>query len=347
MALFRAVMAGMSNWQQWVELAPLTTFGLPARARWYVEARDEASALAALQEGEARQLPVLVLGGGSNMVLTRDYPGLVLRMALRGIRHEELDGHTCVTAAAGEPWHELVMHTLQAGVYGLESLALIPGTVGAAPMQNIGAYGVELKDVLHSVRAWDRQLRQMVVLQREQCQFAYRDSLFKRQPGRYLILEVNLLLSRQAQAKIKYADIQAELDQRGISVPTPLQVAQAVIAIRSRKLPDPAQWGNAGSFFKNPIVSREQAEQLLQEFPGAPHWTMADGGVKLAAGWLIQQCGWRGFSRGPVGVYEHQALVLINRGGATGAQIMQLAHEVADSVQQRFGLQLEAEPLVL
>lgn len=337
----------MTAWQDNIDLAPLTTFGVPARGRYYVEAHTADEAIAAVQQAESREVPVLVLGGGSNMLFTRDFPGLVLRMGQRGIRYQTQGERVLVTAAAGEPWHGLVLDTLQHGAYGLENLSLIPGTVGAAPMQNIGAYGVEIKDVFHSLQAWDREHHCRVTLTLESCDFAYRDSLFKRNPGRYLILEVTFDLSTLARPRLAYGDIARELEAQGVRQPTPQQVSESVIAIRSRKLPDPALLGNAGSFFKNPIVDAAVAARLLTLHAAAPHWALPDGRVKLAAGWLIEQCGWKGRALGRAAVYDKQALVLVNRGGASGAEVRDLALAVRADVEQRFGVQLEAEPLIL
>ena len=337
----------MIPWQHDVDLAPMTTFGVPATARHFVRADNAAMAIAAWQEAQRRGLPVLVLGGGSNILFTRDFDGLVLAMAMRGMRYASVGDTILVTVAAGEPWHGLVQHTLSQQVFGLENLSLIPGTVGAAPIQNIGAYGVELKDVFAELRAWDQVKQEFRRFSAAECRFGYRDSLFKQQAGRYLIVEVVLRLSLLPELQLDYGDIRQQLQVQGIDKPTPQDVSAAVIAIRSRKLPDPARWGNAGSFFKNPLVSPSVALSLRQQHAHMPQWPQAGGRVKLAAGWLIEQCGWRGRSLGAAAVYEHQALVLVNRGGARGSEIQQLAQQVQNDVQQRFGVLLEPEPLVL
>lgn len=337
----------MNLWQENIDLSSLTTFHVPARARFYYEAGNTEAAIEAIACARQENLPVLVLGGGSNILFTRDFEGLVLKLTERGIRYIEEDGRVLVRATAAEPWHEFVLDTLAHEAYGLENLSLIPGTVGAAPMQNIGAYGVELKDVLYRLTVWDSEIDNVVTLDPADCRFAYRDSVFKRNPGRYLILSVTFALSREPNLKLDYGEIHTELQARGIEHPTPKAVSDAIVAIRSRKLPDPTVLGNAGSFFKNPVVEPRLAERFLQENPNAPHWRMGDGRVKLAAGWLIDRCGLKGRKRGGASVYEKQALVLVNTGGASGADVRDLAAEVQAEVKARFGMELEAEPLIL
>lgn len=331
-----------------VSLADANTFGLPGRARLLADVGSEAEAAVALAKARAAQLPVTILGGGSNIVLAGDVDGLVLRPRLRGIRLlEEKDGVCLVEAMAGENWHEFVRHCLAQGWYGLENLSLIPGTVGAAPIQNIGAYGVELTDVMHSLSAMDRQTGEQREFSRDDCGFAYRDSVFKGAArDRYLITRVRFALRRIPQLHLDYGDIRAELAAAGITTPTPLDVSNAVIAIRQRKLPDPALIGNAGSFFKNPMVSAAQYAALQRQFPAIVGHPQGEQ-VKLAAGWLIEQAGWKGRDLGRAGCYERQALVLVNRGGATGAEVLALAAAIMRDVEARFGVRLEAEPGVL
>ena len=332
-----------------VSLLPYNTFGIAASARYFARIESLPQLQQVLVEPQLQGLPLLVLGGGSNLLFTHDFDGLVLQMALAGRSIQPLDDNSAlVEAQAGERWHDFVLWTLQQGWCGLENLALIPGSVGAAPIQNIGAYGVEIKDRMHSLQALDLHTGEVVTLNVDDCQFGYRNSLFKQQGrGRYIILSVTFKLYRQRELKLDYGDVAAELQQQGISQPTSLDVAHAVMAIRQRKLPDPAQIGNAGSFFKNPLVSAELLAQIRADYPNAPAYPQPDGQSKLAAGWLIDLCGWKGQSRGHAGVYEKQALVLVNRGGATGAEILALAHEIQASVLQRFGVELEMEPVVV
>ncbi|TDN47408.1 UDP-N-acetylmuramate dehydrogenase [Azoarcus indigens] len=328
------------------DLQPLNTFGLPGRAAFLIEVEDGDKLPQELASAELRDLPRLVLGGGSNLVLDGDFPGVVLKLALRGRRliAEEGDARI-VEAGAGENWHDFVRWTLQQGWGGLENLSLIPGTVGAAPIQNIGAYGLEMAERFDSLDALDLHGGPPRRFERADCRFGYRDSVFKQQPGRWLVTRVRFRLPRHWQPLARYADVAAELGARGLTQPTPLQVSDAVVAIRQRKLPDPAQIGNAGSFFKNPVVDEAAWRRLAEAHPGLPHYPQPDGSHKLAAGWLIEQAGWKGRDLGPVGCFERQALVLVNRGGATGADVRRLAAAIQADVLRLFGVALEAEPV--
>jgi len=330
-------------------LRSLNTFGIEARARAYLPVAGADILLAVKNSPELAALPRLILGGGSNLLLTQDFPGLVLHMRSTGMAIIDSDEESVhVRAAAGESWHGLVMWTLAQGVGGLENLALIPGSVGAAPIQNIGAYGVELKDRFHSLTAFDFVSGEMLTLDRATCRFGYRDSIFKHElRDRAVVLDVTFALPKKWQANMNYADVMQELSQRQITSPSPQDIAAAVIAIRTRKLPDPAQIGNAGSFFKNPIVSAAQRDSLLAQYPQLVSYVQPDGGCKLAAGWLIDQCGWKGRSLGAAGVYEKQALVLVNKGGATGREIAALAQAIQADVQAKFGVRLEPEPVFI
>jgi UDP-N-acetylmuramate dehydrogenase len=295
------------------------------------------------------RLPRMVLGGGSNLLLTGDFAGLVLHLCTAGVGvvHED-DASIYVKAAAGENWHRFVRWTLQQGLGGLENLSLIPGNVGAAPIQNIGAYGVELKDCFHSLTAFDFETGNTFVLDRTACRFGYRDSVFKHEwRDRAAILDVTFALPKKWQPNVQYADVSQELAARGIKAPTAGQISEAVIAIRTRKLPDPAVIGNAGSFFKNPVISAEQRSVLLERHPQLVSYAQADGSFKLAAGWLIDQSGWKGKSLGAAGVYEKQALVLVNRGGASGREIAALAAAIQADVMSRFGVRIEPEPVYI
>ncbi|UTH74509.1 UDP-N-acetylmuramate dehydrogenase [Chromobacterium sp. IIBBL 290-4] len=332
------------------DLRPYNTFGLSARAAHFCRLEDLSDLPALLAHPLYRQGPVLWLGGGSNLLLTRDYPGLVILVSLEGIRLlSEAGGDVIVEAAAGENWHGFVQYALSQGWCGLENLSLIPGTVGASPVQNIGAYGVEVKDRLHEVVCADLSAGgAQTILSNADCRFGYRDSVFKHEAaGKLLVTAVRFRLSRQAQLRTGYGDIARQLETMGVAEPTPLDIAQAVIAIRQSKLPDPAVLGNAGSFFKNPVISADQAAALLARHPALPHYPAADGQVKLAAGWLIDQCGLKGYRDGDAGVHDKQALVLVNHGQASGEQLHALSRKVRETVAARFGVELEPEPLIL
>ncbi|EHP43301.1 UDP-N-acetylenolpyruvoylglucosamine reductase [Cupriavidus basilensis OR16] len=339
----------MADFLEFYPLRRHNTFGFDVRARFAVHVRSEADLLAALADPRAQGLPLVVLGGGSNVVLTQDLDALVLLMEIPGYAVATgADAHL-VTAGAGENWHALVCRTIADGFPGLENLALIPGTAGAAPIQNIGAYGVELRERFYSLRAFDRHGGEFVCLTLAQCRFAYRDSLFKQEGrDRYIITAVTLRLPLPWQPVLGYAELARELATEGAAAaPTAHGIRDAVIAIRSRKLPDPAQVGNAGSFFKNPVVSAGQRDALLVQYPNLVSHAQPDGSYKLAAGWMIDQCGFKGLSDGPVGVYGKQALVLVHHGGGTGAALLALANRIADAVQARFGVRIEPEPVVL
>jgi UDP-N-acetylmuramate dehydrogenase len=323
------------------------TFGIDARAHAYLKVTSPDL----LQQVHATKplsgLPRLVLGGGSNLLLTGDFPGLVLHICMKGIDIVSADSNaTYVRAAAGENWHEFVRWTLARGLGGLENLSLIPGNVGAAPIQNIGAYGAEVKDCFHELTAFDLVEGRSFTLDKAACDFGYRDSVFKhRLRERAVILDVTFALPKQWKPNIQYADVAQELAARGITAPGACEISESVIAIRTRKLPDPAAIGNAGSFFKNPIVPAQQRNELVTRYPQLVSYAQADGSFKLAAGWLIDQCGWKGKSLGSAEVYEKQALVLVNRGGASGREIAELAAAIQADVRTRFGVMLEPEPI--
>jgi UDP-N-acetylmuramate dehydrogenase len=329
-----------------VSLRSRNTFGIDAKAQAWLSIRS-ADDLAAVRSSRLAELPRLVLGGGSNILFTRDFPGLVLHMDLRGmaVAYEDEDA-TYVWAAAGESWHDFVLWTLEQGLGGLENLSLIPGSVGAAPIQNIGAYGTELKDCFHALTAFDFETGNTITLDRAACRFGYRDSIFKHAlRDRAAILNVSFALPKRWQANLQYADVSKELGERGISSPSPRDISDAVIAIRTRKLPAPALVGNAGSFFKNPVVAATQRDALLAQHRQLVSYPQPDGSYKLAAGWLIDQCGWKGKAMGAAGVYDKQALVLVNRGGASGQDIVALATAIQNDVLARFGVKLEPEPV--
>jgi len=327
-------------------LQSLNTFGIAATARAYLRVEKTEQLLGVYADGDWATSAKLVLGGGSNVLLTQDFDGLVLHIALQG--REIVGGdadHHFVRVAAGENWHQFVQWTLAQGMGGLENLSLIPGTAGAAPIQNIGAYGLEVKDVFHSLTVFDPACGVTRVMDGAACRFGYRDSVFKHEGRDLIIVDVTFALPRRWQPNLRYAELAQAL--QGVAAPTPQQVADTVMAIRRRKLPDPAVIGNAGSFFKNPVVPAAQCAALLQRHPALVHHAQPDGTEKLAAGWLIDQCGWKGRSLGAAGVYPQQALVLVNQGGATGADVVALARAIQADVQARYGVLLEPEPVFI
>ena len=329
------------------DLRPFNTFGLPACAERLAVIEDAAQIAALVARPDWAATPRLILGGGSNLVLTQDFAGLVLKVEIAGRRlvGEDEDAWY-VEAGAGENWHDFVRWTLAQGWPGLENLSLIPGTVGAAPVQNIGAYGLEMAERCHSLRAVSLETGATQQLTTADCHFGYRDSVFKHGlAGRVLIAAVTFRLPRRWQPVTAYAELARELATRGLQQPTPHDVSDAIIAIRRRKLPDPAVIGNAGSFFKNPVVDAATLARIESAYPELPRYPQPDGRFKLAAGWLIDRCGWKGRNLGAVGAYEHQALVLVNRGGATGADVQRIARAIQADVDARFGVQLETEPV--
>ncbi|BAL94752.1 UDP-N-acetylmuramate dehydrogenase MurB [Rubrivivax gelatinosus IL144] len=325
------------------------SFGLPAVARTLVRVRSEADVRRVVDHPEFGRAPKLILGGGSNLVLTRDVDAVVLKIEIEGRRLvAETEDAWIVEAGAGERWHDVVAWTLDQGLPGLENLALIPGTVGAAPVQNIGAYGVELKDRFHSLDAVDLITGRSVTLDAAMCRFGYRDSLFKQDlAGKSVVTRVRLRLPKPWVPALGYLDLERKMAETGDTHPSARTIFDWVCAIRRAKLPDPAAIGNAGSFFKNPVVSAEQCRDIIGRDPEIVHYPLPDGSVKLAAGWLIDACGWKGKSVGRAGVYERQALVLVNRGGASGAEVVTLARAIQESVYGRFGIRLEPEPVIV
>lgn len=324
------------------------TLGLPSRADRLIVARSERELVDQLRRIDSQE-PLTVLGGGSNVVLRARLPGTVLLVRTRGLRLEVAsDARVLLTAAAGERWHDLVRYSLGQGLGGLENLALIPGSAGAAPIQNIGAYGVELADRFVGLRAFDRAIGRICRFDRAACAFGYRDSVFKSgAAGRYVILEVTLGLSTRPLLETGYPELRAELLAMGRAAPCAVDVAEAVVRVRRRKLPDPRRFGNAGSFFKNPIVTADLARTLAQANPGLVMHETPDGRMKLAAGQLIDRCGWKGRRQGAAGVWPRQALVLVNLGGARAPDLLRLAEEIQCDVRARFGVDLELEPQVL
>ncbi|HEY0067770.1 MAG TPA: UDP-N-acetylmuramate dehydrogenase [Flavisolibacter sp.] len=328
-----------------ISLRPYNTFGIDAIARQFAvfSSVDELKELM-----DDRQLSTgnrLVLGGGSNILLTGDYEGLVLKNEIMGMEVvNEDEDHIYVKAGAGENWHRFVMHCVEKEYAGLENLSLIPGNVGASPMQNIGAYGVEIKEVFHELEAWHIEDRTLHNFSASDCEFGYRESVFKRKyRDRFVIASVTYRLSRKPHFNISYGAIKEELERMGVQELSIRAVSDAVIRIRSSKLPDPKETGNAGSFFKNPLIPNEQFIPLKEAFPNIVAFPAGNGHTKLAAGWLIEQCGWKGFRRGDAGCYPKQALVLVNYGNATGREVFQLSEEIIASVKNKFGVELERE----
>lgn len=334
------------QWQTDVDLTHRNSFGFPAVAERFVEIDQLEQLELALAEVEQHQWPLLILGGGSNLVFRENLPGAVISIATRGSHVLVDDENTAIIeVGAGENWHGFISQLLEKGLHGLENLALIPGNVGAAPVQNIGAYGVEMADCFHSLTAYDRETKALVQLSKDECLFGYRDSIFKSsQQGRYIIWCVRFVLSTVFSPKTQYRGIADYLAAQGIVEPTAYQVYQAVCDIRMSKLPLPTELGNAGSFFENPIVSEAVYSALKGQFPDLVAYPDRPGHFKLAAGWLIDKAGWKGRRVGPVGVYDKQALVLVNYGEGRASDLLQLAGEITHSVKQRFGVELRMEP---
>lgn len=323
------------------------TFRVPARTQLLIDVRRPEALAELFDFAMLKSQPLLVLGAGSNILFTRDWPGIVLCMAAHGIRVLEDDGSTALLRVeAGESWNDLVHWSLARGFCGLENLVLIPGTVGAAPIQNIGAYGTEVGEFIRTVEAWDREAGEIVRLANRDCRFGYRDSIFKQQRDRYVVTAVEIALARSRPLRMDYAGVREELATMGIDAPNASAVAEAIARLRTRKLPNPALVGNAGSFFKNPVLDRGRAQVLLQEHPGLPTWEGPEQTLKLSAAWLIESCGFKGLQQGHAAVSAQHALVLINDGQAGGAEILALARHVQRGVRERYGVELEIEPLV-
>ena len=331
------------------DLQSRNTFGVAARAPWLLEVEDAAALGEVLSLPELQGSAPLLLGGGSNLLFAGDPQTAVIALDTHRIDILADDGdQALVRVDAGVEWHALVLWSLEQGLMGLENLALIPGTVGAAPIQNIGAYGSEVGEFVRTVEAWDRDAGAMLRLDREACAFAYRDSLFKQVPDRHIVVAVEFSLPRQRALKLDYAGIPEELAAMEVASPTFRDVAEAVIRIRRRKLPDPAVIGNAGSFFKNPIVPAAVADELQRQHDGLPVFRGdAAGNRKISAAWMIEHCGWKGFREGDAGVAATHALVLVNHGSASGAQLLALARRISQSVRLEFGLGLEPEPRII
>ncbi|MNJ99803.1 UDP-N-acetylenolpyruvoylglucosamine reductase [compost metagenome] len=327
------------------DLSTLNTLGLSSKAEFYAEVAFLSDFQSLLKDPSSRSLKWSLLGGGSNLVLPPEVNGLVLKVAHKGksLAGQDADAWF-VKVSAGENWHEFVQWALSQGYWGLENLSLIPGTAGAAPIQNIGAYGVEVKDLIHEVICLDLSSGETKTFSNADCHFSYRESFFKQEGhGKYMVWEVIFRLPKKNQLHLEYGDIKKEVERLGLEA-TPLNIAQAVISIRQTRLPDPKVIGNAGSFFKNPIVSKAKRDQLFAKHADLVNYPFGDQ-YKLAAGWLIDRSGWKGKNLGPVGMFERQALVLVNRGGANAVDVWRLADQVCADVQGQFGVVLEAEPI--
>jgi len=330
--------------QQNISLKNFNTFGIGVFARYFVEINHADELAELFMDPQWQHMERLVLGGGSNMLFKKDFGGLVIRMNIRGIEHRISHQEAFVVVGAGEVWNDLVNFCVARDYAGLENLSLIPGSVGASPIQNIGAYGVELKDVFDTCEAFEIASRSIKTFTRHDCRFGYRDSVFKTDlKGQYIITSVKFKLSLVPDVKLHYGAINDELAKRGIASPTIKDVSQVVSHIRVSKLPDPSTIGNAGSFFKNPVIAINEFNAVKAKFPEVVHYPAGDGHIKLAAGWLIEQCGWKGKVVGNTGTWKNQALVLVNHGGATGEEVYSLSSQIIDSVYTKFGVMLERE----
>ncbi|SMC81558.1 UDP-N-acetylmuramate dehydrogenase [Pedobacter nyackensis] len=338
----------MSIIQENISLKPFNTFGVAVSTSFFAEIFNESDLNELLGESIVKTQPLLVLGGGSNLLFTKDFEGLVIKVSIPGISFDVQGNDVMVTAGAGVVWNDLVNYCVNNGFAGIENLSLIPGTVGASPIQNIGAYGVELKDVFHSCTAREIATANERVFKFEDCGFGYRDSIFKNElKGQYIITSVSFKLSKQAKLNTQYGAIQAELQNRKIDHPTISDISRVVADIRVSKLPDPSTIGNAGSFFKNPVIEQESFEAVYTKFPELVHYPAPGGKVKLAAGWLIEQCGFKGKVVGHTGTWKNQALVLVNHGSATGQEVYSFSEEIINTVYNKFGVALEREVNIL
>ncbi|MGN6641198.1 MAG: UDP-N-acetylmuramate dehydrogenase [Mucilaginibacter sp.] len=330
--------------QENVSLKNFNTFGIDVSAKYFVEINHEDDLVELFMDPQWQHVRRLVMGGGSNMLLKNDFDGLVIRINIRGIEHRINHNEVFVEAGAGEVWNDLVNYCVDRGYAGIENLSLIPGSVGASPVQNIGAYGVELKDVFRSCKAFELATGQFKTFELEDCHFGYRESIFKGElKEKCIIVSVKLHLSLIPNINLKYGAIEQELVNRNITEPTIKDVSKVVSHIRVSKLPDPSTIGNAGSFFKNPVITTDQFAEVQAKFPDTVHYSAGEGMVKLAAGWLIEQCGWKGKVVGHTGTWKNQALVLVNHGGATGEEVYSLSSQIIDSVYTKFGVLLERE----
>ncbi len=331
-----------------ISLQGFNTLGVQAKAKKFIQIKNENELQPLCEYLNLSDSPHLIIGGGSNLLLTKDFDGLVIINQIKGIKLIDVSpNHYLIEANSGEIWHDFVIYCLDKGYNGLENLSLIPGTVGASPIQNIGAYGAEAKDFIDSVKYLHLPTGKIITITNQECQFSYRDSIFKKHlSGQYFILSVQFKLQKQYALNTHYGAIQDALQKQGVIAPSAKAISEAVCGIRSNKLPDPKVIGNAGSFFKNPVVSKEQFELLLQNFPNMVAYPDKNG-KKLAAGWLIEQTGWKGKSIGNVKVHQEQALVITNLGSATGLEILNFSQKIIEDVQAKFGVHLDREVVVV
>ena len=344
-ALHTAKLPALMTLQENVSLQAFNTFGLAVNARWFVEVHSEQELIELFREPGMLEKPRFILGGGSNILFTKDFDGLVVKINITGKnRVSEDDDNAYVRVGAGEVWHEFVLWSIEQGLSGIENLSLIPGCVGAAPMQNIGAYGVELKNVFHELEAVFPETGEIRRFSAEECRFGYRESVFKRElKNKCIITSVTLRLNKTPQLNTSYGAIEAELQNMGVTNPSVRDISNAVISIRQSKLPNPAEIGNAGSFFKNPVIPTSQYDSLKSEYPEIVGYPNVEGHTKVAAGWLIEHAGWKGKTIDTYGVHKRQALVLVNYGGSQGQDIWNLSQQILDSVKDKYGIALERE----
>ncbi|MFA0964813.1 UDP-N-acetylmuramate dehydrogenase [Roseivirga sp. BDSF3-8] len=331
--------------QENVSLKPYNSFGIEADAKYFAEVTSVADLQKLLKDSRYLDATKLILGGGSNVLMTGHFDGIVIKMNIKGIEEIRKDeAHTWLRIGAGENWHQFVLNTIDRGLSGVENLSLIPGTVGAAPMQNIGAYGVELCEVFEKLEAVEISSGKVEHFDHDTCHFGYRESIFKKElKGRHIITHVTLRLNNQPSFNTSYGAIKQVLEERNITELSTRAISDAVIHIRQSKLPDPRVIGNAGSFFKNPVISIEEFNRLQAAFPEVPHYPQSDGTIKVPAGWLIEQAGWKGKRVGHTGVHDRQALVLVNHGGAQGHEVVELAKSIQASVKEKFGIGIRPE----
>jgi UDP-N-acetylmuramate dehydrogenase len=334
--------------QENISLKPYNSFGIDVKANYFAEIFSEADLVRLFKNEIVKSQKLLIIGGGSNVLFTQDYNGLVVKISIKGIQSETIDGKVLVTAGAGEVWNDFVNYCVGHHFAGVENLSLIPGTVGASPIQNIGAYGVELKDVFESCSAFEIKTGKIKTFTYDDCHFGYRESIFKGElKGQYIITSVTFRLSAEAKINTSYGAIETELMNRGIENPNIADVSAAVSHIRVSKLPDPSTIGNAGSFFKNPVIEKYEFADIVAKHPDVVHYPTGDDKIKLAAGWLIEQCGWKGKVLGQTGTWKNQALVLVNHGRATGTEVYNFSEQIIDSVKSTFGVTLEREVNIL
>ena len=336
------------NIQEHVALNTFSTFMVGAHARYFVAISSAEEFLTLIETDVYKKNPSYILGQGSNTLFASDYDGLLIHNQIKGLEVvSEDDKRITIEVGAGENWHDLVLWSLDQNLWGFENLVLIPGTVGASPVQNIGAYGAEVSQTVTQVRAIDTQTGDERVFSNSECKFSYRESIFKKEPGRYFITHVRFTLHKQGTAILSYDRVQEELEKRGLHKERPQDLAQAIIAIRDSKLPRVGELGTAGSFFKNPVVPVQKAQELKEQYPEMVQYPVDDNNTKLSAAWLIDYLGYKGKQEGSVGTYEKHALVLVNHGGAQGTELWNFAQKIIADVEEHFGVSLEAEVQII